>query len=67
MLPNTRAGRWIAKVATVSPGRVKSLGYKSARNLLLIWANFDPSRYLADRLGAVCLGFLKNILMEHKN
>lgn len=50
MLPNTRAGRWIAKVATVSPGRVKSLGYKSARNLLLIWANFDPSRYLADRL-----------------
>ena len=23
MLPNTRAGRWIAKVATVSPDRVK--------------------------------------------
>ena len=64
MLPNTRAGRWIAKVATVSPDRVKkwvitsfkpklnlsSLGFKSARNLLLIWANFDPSRYFAERL-----------------
>jgi len=50
MLPNTRAGRWIAKVATVSPDRVKNLGFKSARNLLLIWANFDPSRYFAERL-----------------
>ena len=29
---------------------MRRFGYRSARNLLLTWANFDPSRYVASRL-----------------
>merc|ERR1712168_570087 len=34
----------------ISPGSMRRFGYRSARNLLLTWANFDPSRYVASRL-----------------
>jgi len=49
-LPQSRAGRWIATMASKSPGSMRRFGYRSARNLLLTWANFDPSRYVASRL-----------------
>lgn len=49
-LPQSRAGRWIATMASKSPGSMRRFGYRSARNLLLTWSNFDPSRYVATRL-----------------